>query len=195
VRWSPLPASASTATRGFRPATLVWPVLLPIAEIALYYAVPLDHDFTARTIGWLAIGLVAFALIVYAQVTQTAKSPYPRVRAVIALLTSIPVFLLMFSATYYLAARTAPHNFNESMTRTDALYFATTVFSTVGFGDIVPKTEVARVLVMFQMLGDLIVIGLLGRVIVSAVGVGLQRRGAPVVTATERSSSAADDER
>ena len=34
-----------------------------------------------------------------------------------------------------------------------------TVFSTVGFGDISPKSEAARVVLMGQMLGDLAVLG------------------------------------
>ena len=92
------------------------------------------------------------------------------------MLTSVPLFLLLFSIAYYLAEQSASTNFNEHLSRTDALYFATTVFSTVGFGDIVPTSQAARVLVMVQMVGDLVLLGLLGRVIVAAVGVGLQRR-------------------
>ena len=52
-----------------------------------------------------------------------------------------------------------------------------TVFSTVGFGDIYPATEAARVMVIAQMILDLIVLGLGIRVFVSAVEVGRQRTG------------------
>ena len=38
-------------------------------------------------------------------------------------------------------------NFSEPLTRTGALYFTVTVFSTVGFGDITAKTEAARLVV------------------------------------------------
>ena len=41
-------------------------------------------------------------------------------------------------------------NFSEPLTRTDALYFTVTVFSTVGFGDITAKTEAARLVVTGQ---------------------------------------------
>jgi hypothetical protein len=65
------------------------------------------------------------------------------------------------------------------MTKTTALYFTVTVFATVGFGDIAPMTEAARVVTMVQMLGDLVVLGLVVRVILGAVQVGRQRSADP----------------
>ena len=66
-------------------------------------------------------------------------------------------------------------NFTEPLTRTDALYFTVTVFSTVGFGDITAKTEAARLVVTGQMIADLVVIGLGLKVIVGAVKRGRQQ--------------------
>ncbi len=68
--------------------------------------------------------------------------------------------------------------FSESLTRTDALYFTITVFSTVGFGDITPLTQYARTMTMAQMIGDLIVVGLVAQVLLNAVRRGLERRAA-----------------
>jgi hypothetical protein len=68
--------------------------------------------------------------------------------------------------------------FSEPLSRTDALYLTITVFSTVGFGDITPKTDLARVATMVQMLGDLLAVGLVLHVMVGAVKAGLQRRAA-----------------
>ena len=65
--------------------------------------------------------------------------------------------------------------FTEPMTRTDALYFTLTTFTTVGFGDITPKTELARVLVMFQMLIGLLVVGVIAKVVLGAVRVAQER--------------------
>jgi hypothetical protein len=42
-------------------------------------------------------------------------------------------------------------------------------FATVGFGDIVPKTDTARLVVMLQIILDLIFIGLVARILVEAV--------------------------
>ena len=51
-----------------------------------------------------------------------------------------------------------------------------TVFSTVGFGDIVPRSEAARVVLMVQMLGDLALLGAGARILLGAVRRGQQQR-------------------
>ena len=71
-----------------------------------------------------------------------------------------------------------PGAFSEPLRRTDALYFTITVFATVGFGDIAPVTAGARVVTMVQMLGDLLVVGLVLHLMVGAVRAGLRRRAA-----------------
>ena len=54
------------------------------------------------------------------------------------------------------------------MTRTDSLYFTVTVFATVGFGDIFPASQIARLVVTTQMVLNLIVLGLGVRLITGA---------------------------
>jgi len=68
-------------------------------------------------------------------------------------------------------------SFSQPMTRTNALYFTVTVFSTVGFGDITAKTDPARLLVTVQMIINLIVLGIGARVILGAVTRSRQRQG------------------
>jgi hypothetical protein len=117
-----------------------------------------------------------FATVITVQVQQIARSDYPRLRAVESVAASLPLFLLTFATAYFVLAREQSSSFTEPLTRTDALYFTITVFSTVGFGDITPVTEAARVTVMIQMLGDLIAVGLIARVFVGAITAGLRRR-------------------
>jgi Ion channel len=71
----------------------------------------------------------------------------------------IPLYLLLFASTYFLMERASAANFTQSLTRTDALYFSVTVFTTVGFGDIAARSETARVLLIIQMLADLALLG------------------------------------
>jgi Ion channel len=67
-------------------------------------------------------------------------------------------------------AKISGSNFSQPLTRTDPLYFFTvTVFSTEGFGDITAKSQAARLVVTAQMVTDLVVLGLVIKVIVSAV--------------------------
>ena len=62
------------------------------------------------------------------------------------------------------------------MTRTNALYFTVTVFTTVGFGDITAQTDAAWLLVTGQMVLDLIVLGVGARIVVGAIGRRRQQR-------------------
>jgi hypothetical protein len=80
-----------------------------------------------------------------------------------------PLLLLLFAGTFVVMAAISVGNFGEPLTRTDALYFTVTVFSTVGFGNIRAKTEAARLVVTGQMIVDLVAAGLSVKVIVGAV--------------------------
>jgi len=147
-----------------------------VALVALYYLLPLDHSTRWLAITMLVIGLVALIGLIAFQVRTIVVSPFPGLRAVEALATSIPLFLLLFASTYVVMGAIAANSFNQPMTRTDALYFTVTVFATVGFGDITAKTETARLLVTGQMIVDLIILGIGARVILGAVQRGRQRQ-------------------
>ena len=78
--------------------------------------------------------------------------------------------------------RLSPGSFTAPLSRTDALYFTVTVFSTVGFGDITAKAETARLVVTGQMIADLVILGLAIKAIVGAVG----RAAAPAARCQQR---------
>ena len=137
--------------------------------LALYYLLPFDRDATWVSITTLAVGLAALTVLIVFQVRWILSSPFPGLRAVEALATSIPLFLLLFAATYFVLERLSAGTFSQPLTRSDSLYFTVPVFSTVGFGDITPKTELARLLVTGQMVADVIILGLAVKVIVGAV--------------------------
>jgi voltage-gated potassium channel len=142
--------------------------------VALYYVLPLDHSSTGGAVTILVIGLVVFIGLVALQVRWIIRSPFPGLRAVEALATSIPLFLLLFASSYVVMAAISASNFGGRLTHTDGLYFAVTVFSTVGFGDITAKTQAARLVVTGQMIADLVILGLAIKIIVGAVSRGRQ---------------------
>jgi len=146
-----------------------------VVLVALYYLLPLDTPVTWFAVTMLVTGLVALVVLVTFQVRWIIRSPFPGLRAIEALATSIPLFLLLFAATYIVLDTDSASNFSQPLTRTGALYFTVTVFSTVGFGDITAKTETARLVVTVQMIADLIVLGLGIKVILGAVTRGRQR--------------------
>ena len=144
--------------------------------VTIYYLLPLDHSSRWLAITMLVIGLVLLTGLVIVQVRSIAASPYPGLRALEALATSVPLFLLLFAATYVVMAAIVGGSFSQPMTRSNALYFTVTVFATVGFGDITAKTEAARLVVTAQMIVDLIILGLGARVILGAVTRGRHRQ-------------------
>ena len=103
------------------------------------------------------------------QLRAIVRASYPGIRAIQALATATPLFLLLFAAAYYVMSVQDPTTFSEPLNKSDALYFTITIFSTVGFGDITPDLGVARLVTTGQMVLDLVVLGLGIQVVLQAV--------------------------
>ena len=163
-----------------RRRVVVWAAVRTITALALvvaiYFLTPLGHRTNARRVVELGAGLLAFVVVLAWQLRQIARSAHPSVRAVEALAFSVPVYILLFATAYFLMAQSNAAAFGGGMTRTDSMYFSTTIFTTVGFGDITAKTQAARVLVTLQMFLDLVILGLVARLVVNAVRLGKLRR-------------------
>ena len=143
-----------------------------VALVALYYLLPLDHITSAPLA--LAGGLVILMAGIAWQLHAIVRAKEPAVRAVVSLAFTVPLFLLLFAAAYFVMERASPASFDHPLTRTDALYFTVTTFSTVGYGDITAVSQSARLVVTAQMILDLLVLGLGIRVFVGAVQRGRQ---------------------
>ena len=173
----------AVAAEDFPPRRLVLRALLralltAAALVVLYYALPITGQAGSSPTVVLAVGLLVFAVAITWQVQAILRAQYPALRAIEALGAAIPLFLIVFASAYLLLADNQAGAFSEPLDKTDALYFTVTVFSTVGFGDITPRGELARVVTMVQMLGDLLVLGLIVRVMLLAVRTRVQRRDA-----------------
>ena len=154
-----------------------------VALVTIYYLLPFDRTSTGAAAAILVIGLLLLIGLVAFQVRSIVRSRFPALRAVEALATSVPLFLLLFAGAYVVLSTLSASSFGQRLTHTDALYFTVTVFSTVGFGDITAKTEAARLVVTAQMIADLLIIGLGIRVILGAVTRSRQQQPADADTA------------
>ena len=142
---------------------LVWATLF-----GAYYLAPVS-TFEGLHVPFILIaGSVLFALVVVWQVRSIERARVPVVRAVVTLGMVIPFFLLLFASFYLSLEATFDGSFSQQLDHTGSLYYTVTVFATVGFGDIVPVTSVARVITSIQMMLDLVVLGAVVRIVVFA---------------------------
>ncbi len=137
-----------------------WLALLrPLGAMAVllagYFALPSEPSRFALVLGCLAV----VAVCVW-EVRNFLRSTRPVETAVEMLAAGFSLYLIVFSATYFAMSVHSPGAFGEPLTRVDAIYYCLTVFTTTGFGDIVPITQGARVVTSLQMASSLVLLGL-----------------------------------
>lgn len=143
--------------------------------LCLYAWAPLGQRPEGSVVVGMVLSLLVLAVVVTWQIASVTRSPSPWLRAVEGIALSVQLLLLVFASTYFTTEQVEPGSFSESLTRIDALYFSLTVFATVGFGDVYATTQDSRLLVSIQMIVDLVLIGLIAKVL---LGAAQRRRGA-----------------
>lgn len=119
--------------------------------VLLYSVLPLQTErwWIGALIGLAAIGaILPFTII---RVQRIRSSDYPHLVAIEALLVLFTALVTGFAAIYLAIDRNGGQ-FDGLGTRIDAVYFTVTTLSTVGFGDITPIGQKARVLVVVQII-------------------------------------------
>jgi voltage-gated potassium channel len=177
---TPNRSNLGALSRRRRRQLIVFAVLRTVASVsvlvAAYFALPFDRLTATTSVLLLTGGLLVVGGLLALQIRATMRSPHPGMRAVESLGISVPLILLLFSVVHYLLASARPDSYTEPLTRLDSLYFSVTMFATVGFGDISPVSELARLISMVQMLANLIFLGVVARVL---FGAALDGRGSP----------------
>jgi voltage-gated potassium channel len=156
---------------------------------ALYGAMPAADRTGLGTLVRLFVGLIIFGALLGWQVLKIMGAEHPELRAAEALAIAIPVVLIVFAFTYLSLSHAQPGSFSERLTHVSAVYFVITVISTVGFGDITPKTDAAMILVSFQIMLDLVLFVGIVRAVFFAAQVGVRRRQTEREAATSESIS------
>jgi len=133
-----------------------------------YFVLPIGRESGLRALLRLGVDIAVIGAVLAWQIRRISTAELPELRAVEALGVVIAVFLAAFSAIYLSLSHETPAIFTERLDHAKALYFTITVFSTVGFGDITPRTDAARLIVSAQMLLDLAIIGAVVRLILNA---------------------------
>jgi voltage-gated potassium channel len=127
-----------------------------------YYLVPLPDDESSvlRLLGF-GIGLGAMMSLVVSQVRRQLHAPDNHTVRVNSLLVVLYLVVVFFALAYVQIERSSPGQFADLQTRTDALYFTVTTLGTVGYGDVHPVGQVARVVATVQIAFDLVFVAAL----------------------------------
>jgi hypothetical protein len=152
--------------------------------LVLYYVLPIEsrpHQSVALRLG---VALAFFVAILVNEIRLITIHARPMLRAAVAMATVLPLFLVIFAWIYLTMSHSDPTAFGGPLDRTSALYFTVTVFSTVGFGDIAPKSDPARLVATVQMLSDLAMFAVVIRLILGAAARGMTRQEAPAANPT-----------
>jgi voltage-gated potassium channel len=142
--------------------------LAVLVLVGIYFVLPLERLMGALSAAEFVVGVLIVAVVLVWQIRATMRSRTPTLRAIESLGVLVPLVLLLFALAHYLVEVTYPGSYSEEMTRLDSLYYSVTMFATVGFGDIAPVSNLARVISMLQMLGNLIFLGVVARVLFGA---------------------------
>ncbi len=147
-----------------------------VALVWVYYTIPVKGADGDSDLPWLILELAIFGVIVGVQVPLISRARYPLLRGMESLALTILLFLLIFARVYLSNSTGDPAVFSQALDKDTALYFTVTVFATVGFGDIVAASNSMKLLVTVQMLLNLVVFGLVIRVLASAAQRGMARK-------------------
>jgi voltage-gated potassium channel len=128
--------------------------------LLVYALLPIDESSQNTLIAVLAgIGLALVLVVFLRQFGRIERAARPSAAAIEALLLVVGLFLTLFAFIYVSLSASDPGAFTQGLDKVAGIYFSVTVMTTVGFGDIAPVADVARVMVTLQMVLDIVLIG------------------------------------
>lgn len=157
--------------------------------LVVYAVLPVRTASSAAGIILAAVaGMVVVGLVFIRQLGRISKANSPALAGVEALALVFGIFITMQALIYVGLSTRDAGSFTEPLDKMDGLYFAVTVLTTVGFGDITATTALARGVVTFQMVVNLALIGTAVKVLSTST-----RRAARARRTQGRAGPAADE--
>ena len=126
--------------------------------IAFYFLAPATAHPHRSDAMRIVICLAIIVLLTLAVVWQVRLQMIDSARHVDGLLIALVIAVLTFATAFYVTARLDPGQIVGLDTRLDSLYFTVTTLLTVGFGDIHAEGQLARGIVLVQMVFNVAVI-------------------------------------
>ncbi|WCO68911.1 potassium channel family protein [Iamia majanohamensis] len=156
-----------------RVRSALWALVCCVVMAAGFAVAPLEGNST-----WVVIVLVlvlttvigAPFFLIRKRLDHTRR---PLADALVTVVLMLVTLVVGFSAVYVTMAHEDPDGIPGIDTKVDAVYFTVTTLATVGYGDIHPVSQSARVVATIQMLFDLTVVAVAARLV---LGVAQERR-------------------
>lgn len=126
--------------------------------VVLYFAIPVRSGPAQSVIVRIVISTIVLAALAYAVAIQIRHQLDADDRRVDGLVLALAVLILAFALGFY---GIEVHNSGQIAglrTRLDALYFTTSTVLTIGYGDVHAQGQLARGVVLVQMVFDVIVV-------------------------------------
>jgi voltage-gated potassium channel len=141
-----------------------------IGMLIIFYTVPVSTDESpgraAFSILLTLSGVAALAWAILAQVRRQLRS---RSEDIHTLLMLLPLTAVVFALGFYLMELHLPGQIPGITTRTDALYFTLSTLTTVGFGDITAQGQLARGVVILQLVFNAVFVGAAVSIVVGTI--------------------------
>jgi voltage-gated potassium channel len=168
----PAPGRLDALDTGLRRWLIARSVVVSVSLVALmvivYYLLPWEGGSRRSIAVRVLAGLVLLVVATVVSVQYVLRSDYPLLRAFEALGFVVGLAVVSFASVYVVISSRDVTAFSEPLGKTDGLYFSLTTATTIGYGDISPRTEGARIVVMIHMVANVVVLGVAARVIVNA---------------------------
>jgi len=124
--------------------------------LALYFVVPVDSNPHGGPALRAGVAALLFAALAAAVVGQVKRSLADQDRRLDGLITAILGVWVVFALAFHLLAVHQRDQVEGLHTKIDALYFAASTMLTIGYGDVHATGQLARGLVLFQMMFDVV---------------------------------------
>lgn len=134
-----------------------------------YGLLPVEGTSSPVTVAVGAGLAMTVLLVIFAwQLSRISRAEHPLLASLEAVSLIFGMFVVLFALMYVALSVGNPDAFTEQIDKVGGIYFTTTVLTTVGFGDISPVTDTARVLVTVEMVLGMILIGSAFKVIANS---------------------------
>lgn len=126
--------------------------------LVTYFVVPVGAQPRGGIVLRVVLSVIVFAAATVLLVDQVRLTIATPDRQLYGLLTAIALAWCVFSLAFYIIARHQPGQVAGLNTRIDGLYFTASTMLTIGYGDVHAVGQLARGLVLVQMLFDVVFI-------------------------------------